>query len=198
LSTGARFCSSCGAKIPEAYIQKNEVQAISSKTAQAAGEKPHDIQYFSSSMWRLSILCVVTFGLYEIYWFFKNWQAVERHTNAKLSPFWRSVFPFFFCNDLFKKILASARSHGYTEEYSSGWLTLAFIGLSATSRLPDPFWFIALMNFIPLLIAQRAINFNNSRALPESAPNDIFSAWEVALLVVGAIAWILVFAGLTM
>jgi len=195
LQKGARFCPSCGAKIQGIHDQNSDVQAVSSKSGDVAGEKPHDIQYFGISMWKLSILSMATFSLYEIYWFFKNWQAVARETNARLSPFWRSVFPFFFCNDLFKRVVTSARSRGYTEGYSSGWLTFAYFVISAMVRLPNPFWLVSLLSFIPLLTVQRAINFNNSRVLPNGGVSDKLSTWEIVLVVVGAIVWVLVLIG---
>ena len=72
LSKGARFCRRCGAKIEGIHDQKSDVQVASVKNAEVSPEEPHDIQYFGISSWKLSLLSVTTFGLYEIYWFFKN------------------------------------------------------------------------------------------------------------------------------
>jgi hypothetical protein len=100
--------------------------------------EPMRIEYFGISTARIVLLSIITFGLYELYWFYKNWQAVRVQTQIDISPFWRAFFSFFFCNQLFKRVLQSASSLGYNREYSPGLLTVSYIVIIMLHKLPDP------------------------------------------------------------
>ena len=137
----AKFCNKCG-------------KPIESKGGSS-------IEYFSISPKRLALFSILTLGIYEIYWFYKNWEAVKKAENLKISPLGRAIFAVFYCNSLFKKVLESAKSHNYQNSYSPGWLATAYIlllvvgnGLSRVESTDVGFnllWLvIAISSFIPL------------------------------------------------
>ena len=186
LPEGAKFCNKCGSPV--------EAQSGSS------------IEYFAISPKRLALFSVLTLSIYEIYWFYKNWQAVKNTEGQKISPFWRAIFPVFFCYSLFKKVLESAKSHAYQGSYSPGWLATAYIlllvignGLSRVESYDVGFnliWLIiAIATCIPLLSVQKAINFNNERIKGSPVLKHGFSGGEVTLIVVGVILFLLVLLG---
>lgn len=188
----SKFCQKCGTKLSNAQQEKKD-------------EKPTvDVEYFAISPKRLALFSILTFGIYEIYWFYKNWEAVKKAEGQNISPFWRAIFAVFFCHGLFKKVLESSKSHGYKESYSPGWLATAYIallvignGLSrAESSDTSIIWLIvALITFIPLLSVQKAINFNNEKLKGDNGLKQGFSGGEVALIVVGVIWFLLVLIG---
>jgi hypothetical protein len=53
---------------------------------------------------RYILMSLFTFGLYQTYWIFKNWQYVKNRDNLTIHPFWRAIFGIFFCDSLFKQI----------------------------------------------------------------------------------------------
>ena len=53
-------------------------------------------------------MCVVTFGLYEIYWFYQQWRHVQRR-GERVHPALRTLFAGFFCYALFRRV--SSRCH---------------------------------------------------------------------------------------
>jgi len=113
----SKFCQKCGTKLGEHEVKVQE-------------QKPHTgIEYFAIPPKRFALFSILTFGIYEIYWFYKNWQAVKKAEGQNISPFWRAIFAVFFCHGLFKKLLESAKAHGYKESYSPGWLATAYIVL---------------------------------------------------------------------
>ncbi len=61
--------------------------------------------YFPVSLLKLVIMSVVTAGIYEIYWMYKNWALVREREKLDIRPFWRAFFGFFFCYSLFKRVL---------------------------------------------------------------------------------------------
>jgi len=186
LPEGAKFCNKCGSPV--------EAQSGLS------------IEYFAISPKRLALFSVLTLGIYEIYWFYKNWQAVKNTEGQKISPFWRAIFAVFFCYSLFKKVLESAKSHAYQNSYPPGWLATAYIlllvlgnGLSRVESYEIGFnliWLIiAIATFIPLLPVQRAINFNNKKVKSDFELRKGFSGGEVVLIVIGVIWFLLVLVG---
>lgn len=187
LVSDAKFCNKCG----------KPVESESGST----------IEYFAISLKRLALFSILTLGIYEIYWFYKNWSAVKKFEGQKISPFWRAIFVVFFCHSLFKKVLESAKSHAYKNSYSPGWLATAYIlllfvgnGLSRVESYDIGFnliWLIvAITTFIPLLLVQKAINFNNEKIRDNFKLRREFSGGEVLLIVVGVIWFLLVLVGM--
>lgn len=202
------FCSSCGSKIDEGskFCQKCGAK-LAGQSSESKNEKPlSDIEYFAISPKRLALFSVLTLGIYEIYWFYKNWQAIKKAEGQKISPFWRAIFAVFFCHSLFKKVLESAKNHAYRGSYSPGWLATAYIfllvignGLSRVESYGVSFnllWLIiAIATFIPLMSVQKAINFNNGKIKGDDVLKPGFSGGEVLLIVVGVIWFLLVLIG---
>jgi len=186
LPKNAKFCNKCG------------------KPIEARGGS--SIEYFAISPKRLALFLILTFGIYEIYWFYKNWQAIKEFEGQEIYPFWRAIFAVFFCYSLFKKVLESAKSHAYKSSYSPAWLATAYIlllvignGLSRVESHDVGFnliWLIIIIvAFISLLPVQKAINFNNKKIRKDFKLRKEFSSGEVVLIVIGMILFLLVFIG---
>ncbi len=163
-----------------------------------------DIEYFSIPLNKLVILSVFTMGIYEIYWFYKNWEAIRKGEQQEISPFWRAWFAVFYCYSLFKKILQSAKKHDYSNPYSAGLLATIYIVLlvigNGLGRLEGAdfglniLWLlIASSTFIPLLAIQKAINFNNSKIVQNYNNSRKFSRGEIIVIIFG-----IIFFGLTL
>lgn len=157
-----------------------------------------DIEYFSISLKRLAILSVLTLGIYEIYWFYKNWKAIQKVEKQDISPFWRAWFAIFYCHGLFKKILQSAKRHGYNGSYSSGLIATVYIvlllvgnSLSRAENFGFGFYILSFLigssTFIPLLFVQKAINFNNSKVVQNYNVGKKFLKGEIISITLGII-----------
>ncbi len=48
--------------------------------------------FFPVSITKLIILSICTIGIYEVYWFYKNWEIIKQREYSKISPFWRAIF----------------------------------------------------------------------------------------------------------
>lgn len=143
------------------------------------------------------LFSVFSFGLYEVYWFYRNWKAIKTSQLPGIWPIPRAIFAVFFCYDLFKRVLHSAKENGYTETYSATWLATAYIIMlivsSVWNRMDSLGAFdlviLAFLLFVTPLILfpiQRAINFNNAQLGAPAASDGRFSVGEVILLVVGS------------
>lgn len=58
-------------------------------------EKLENICFMTLPIWKLVVLSLITFGLYEIVWFYKYWKTIKDSNGEKISPFWRALFAGF-------------------------------------------------------------------------------------------------------
>jgi len=47
---------------------------------------------------KLAVMSICTLGMYDLYWFYKNWGLVKDRNNLEIKPFWRAFFAFFYCH----------------------------------------------------------------------------------------------------
>ncbi|GEM_PF-581669 len=150
-------------------------------------ENYQPVEYYSVSLKKLTIFSLCTFGLYHIYWNYKNWKAIQVQTGIKITPWARGWFYIFFAYSLFKRVLNSAVRNGFKIEHSAGKLATLFILLMVLWKLPNPYWLISILDFVPLLYIQKAINFNNSVLNSSAKPDDKFSGKDLLIIIVGGL-----------
>jgi len=142
------------------------------------------VEYFYTPLGRFLLFHFFTLGLYDIYWFYKNWIAIKKASGIKrIYPIRRSLFAVFFCWGLFKKIHGDAGKYGYKYQNLAHIASFLFIGstvisclLSIITSCSDPELaliaelLVLVLMILPLdltafLITQRAIKFHNSHAI---------------------------------
>lgn len=171
--------------------------------------KKEPVEYFSISLKRLALFTVLTLGLYQVYWFYKNWAAIKKNENSKIFPGGRAIVSVLYCYSLFKKVLISAKNHDYQKSYSPGWLAATYIILillgntftkisgkthQATANLDILFsTFFILLSLIPILFVQKAINFHNEKARGRSDLNRKFSRGEQIITILGLAFFLAIF-----
>jgi transglutaminase-like putative cysteine protease len=114
-----------------------------------------DGAYFPVSLPKLFVLSIATFGLYQVFWFYRSWQYIRRRDDSHIMPFWRAVFtpvwffPFYLdlkrdSRERFGKVLLPAAPWAVL-------LLLLFVGLDVLSSLDGFFELLSLLNVICLL-----------------------------------------------
>ena len=83
------------------------------------------------------ILMITTFGLYEFFWFYKNWSLYKARHNENMLPVMRAIFSIFFVYSLFKRVAASIDANGRESKWYPGWMAASYILLSLSSSLVD-------------------------------------------------------------
>lgn len=200
LDDSAVKCKACGGWLEDdAEVKQNSLdqQQRDAKLEKLVVGKPKnvgqlieaDITYFYVPDSRLVILSILSFGLYELIWFYKNWKEISEKSETKMSPFWRSVFSVFFCFHFFKQIHASAENKGYHKKQSDGILAVVYIVILMTYRLPDPFSLISTFTFLPLLTINQAIKFNNHAIDGEQTVHPWHWS-EIVLALLGGFLWV--------
>jgi hypothetical protein len=157
--------------------------------------EPRAADWFLVSIPKLVVMSLVTLGLYELYWFWKHWTRVKTRTGEDLRPFWRAFFVLFFCYSLFERLKVQALERGMPVRWTPGGLTAAFILLTLTTRLPDPFWLAAFLSIWPLTSFQRTANALCLLDAPSADPNRSFSPANWVGIVVGGLLLLLAVAG---
>jgi hypothetical protein len=147
--------------------------------------------FFSVSPVKLLVMSIATFGVYEIFWFFANWQRMKKR-GQNVSPFWRTLFATIFCYSLFKTVKETATSSGIPARFSPGFLAVGWIVTTLMWRLPDPGWLVANAAVLFLLPVQKSMTDVNEALYPGHDPNARFTAWNVAAIAFGAVVFVLV------
>lgn len=126
--------------------------ATNSEQVQIEVDRIGDVlPYYCVSARKFTILSLVTFGFYELFWFYKNWKLVKTISGREISPFWRAVFAPLFCYSFASTVNSTAKSLNITQKTSPVAIAVIYFFLVALNRLPDPFWLICLFSFAPLI-----------------------------------------------
>ena len=152
--------------------------------------------FFAVSLLKLSVMSLCTFGGYEVYWFYKNWQRIADREGESLSPFWRAIFAVFYAYPCFSRM----RAYGVASEHHASLhalpLAIGFIVASLTWRQPDPWGWISALSFVFLLPVQRFANAVNMREHPSHDPNSRFRRWNWLAICLGGPLMLFAIAGL--
>jgi hypothetical protein len=155
---------------------------------------PVSAPWFRVGTAKLLLMCVVTFGVYEIYWFYQQWRHVQRR-GERVHPALRTLFAGLFCYALFRRVSQDATARGIARAPSALLCAVAYIALAVTVKLPDPWSTLSLLQLLPLVLVQRAASAAALAAVPGADPNTrltpinwIGVAFGVMLLLLTALA----------
>jgi hypothetical protein len=132
--------------------------------AQSVGES----RYHVVPLWRFVLFCVLTFGTYPVYWFWRNWSSIKRRDGSDIWPIPRAIFAGFTYFSLITDINTQLTLRGSSRRLSTG-LGIGFLASSALYRLPDPYDMISVVAFGFLVPAVLAIRELASAAALEKA-----------------------------
>jgi hypothetical protein len=157
------------------------------KVEDAAPAAEGGIAYFPVSLLKLGVMCVATFNIYQIYWSYKNWKCAQRVANSDANAPIRAFFYGLTSYWLFKHIGDHAKSMDPGVSLPAGQLAFAVLALALAANLPDPYWLVTLLGFLPLLPVQTAVNRVNRQLAPDADPNARFGGWNIAGVILGGL-----------
>lgn len=93
-----------------------------------------DTKFYPISPLKFSLLALVTLGLYQVYWFYRNWSYLKRIESPKALPFWRAIFSFFWFYPFYQRLVNGEESKDITLLPKAKWfaITLAAFYLLLT------------------------------------------------------------------
>lgn len=185
----AEFCSRCGGSLPHPASVGAHPEPEGSAGLQ--GPRPEVLALHPMSEAKLLVMSLCTLGLYEIWWFYRNWRLLRDHRGRDVWAPARGLFAPLFAFSLFEEVRGEAARAGVAAGWSSGLRALAFFVINMAWRLPDPYGLISLAAFIPLLDVQGTINAANAR-LGDPVPVDrTFTRWNRVGIAVGGLVLVL-------
>jgi hypothetical protein len=137
------------------------------------------------SLLKLTVLSIVTFGIYELFWFYQQWKCIRRRED--ISPFWRTFFSGVTSFGLFKRIANDANASDVRVSFNPVVAGALVMVLSASSRLPQPWWLVSVLSFAPVLPVQATLNRLNAQLAPDADRNERWTASNYVVLVLGTL-----------
>lgn len=172
-----------------------------------------DTAFFPVAEGKLITLYILSFGLYGVYWFYKNWKLQQQYMDKKIYPLLRAIFSIFFTHSLFKRIDRSAIQLEPQHRFKANELATLFVLAIVMSHILDRLSVIteltvalpknsiivaSLMLFLfstyPLVKVQATVNRINHDML--GYLNHKYSLANYVLILFGGIFWLLLGLGL--
>ena len=140
---------------------------------------------FPVALHKFVLMSMFTFGLYDLYWFYKCWDRIKDRSGEDLSPLWRTFFTVIWAFDLFGRVREHAVERGVKVTWTPAILGTLYLLLNLCGQLSAPWSLPVFATFMALVPVARTIAQVNAAASAEEGPNDRYSAWNIAALVVG-------------
>ncbi len=169
--------------------------------------------FFAVSEGKLITLYILSFGLYGIYWFYKNWKLQQPIMDKNIYPVWRSIFSIFFTHSLFKRINQQASHLKQAHRFNANLLATFFVFTIIASNILEHLFgsvqtsgnvsnssiiitslVLFVLSVIPMVKAQATVNRINNDML--GYLNHKYSLANYVLIALGSISWIMLTLGL--
>ena len=142
------------------------------------------------------LLALTTFGIFVLYWFYKNWDVIRQRENEAIWPFWRAVFTGLWTFSMGGRFHAYAAQRGFSLEFPYVPIGIAFLVANIAARADGPLAFLSYVGFlivIPFDFAARRLNGGGQLAEPTYGS---FSALNVVWIIVGGILLLFALLGI--
>lgn len=163
--------------------------------------------FFVTSLGKMTVLYVLTLGLYNLYWMYRHWSIQQPQMPEKIYPALRSIFFIFFIHSLARRVRA-ALSETSRRAWSGGedatWAVVLLIASNVLDRFSShipvlsqyslPLLLLGLAPLIPLANIQRRANEAAGDPLGES--NAKMTRYNVPFLIAGGLLWCLILIGI--
>jgi hypothetical protein len=168
--------------------------------AAVADIAPHDDvaaepPFFAVSVTKLAVMCVCTFTLYEIYWFYKNWKRIAERERQPMAPTWRALFAIIFCYSCFARMRDHEAATALGLRLNALPLAVAWTVTTLVQVFPEPYDWVSMSAFVFMLPVQQYANRLNALASPSHNRNSRFGAWNWVAVVLGGGLMLMAIAG---
>jgi hypothetical protein len=106
------------------------------KSPESNTSNPSNPKFFYIPETHFITMSLVTLGLFNTYWVYKNWSYLKERDNLEIMPFWRAVFGIFYMHSLLKEIgndeqLNRLQSANFpASNLATGWVVMNILGNS--------------------------------------------------------------------
>ena len=175
-----------------------------------AGSDQLDGDFYVVGKVKFLVLFFSTFGLYSLYWFYRNWKLYKEKHNEKIWPVARGFFSIFFAHSLFSNVDQKLSDSNIDYSWNPKLIATLYVLISIVTNICDrlsmkeigsPYTDLLSFALLPalawvMLKAQLAINV--SEGDPIGASNSKLTIANYCWVLLGVVAWGLVVVGVLM
>jgi len=147
------------------------------------------LPFFPVSTQKFILLSICSFGIYHAYWHYENWRRIKNSSGEEISPFWRTFFLPLYSFSLFKRIGSASALEGILVDLNPYALAMIYLLLNMTPQLPNPWWLMNVLTFLPMLPIQEATQRVNQRHISPNTEtmNDSYTTANMITIIVGGL-----------
>ncbi len=161
--------------------------AIADPTKKRQGSQQTRTQFYPLSVTKFSLLNIFTFGLYQYYWMYRNFQFLRAQGKDKIMPLGRAVFLPLFVYSFYQRLRdfeSPAGDQLPVNNPLAGLLAVLFLGSNIIASINDYGFLLGLLNFVCLLPALQFINQLNAENQDDYQRNSGIRLSHIALMLV--------------
>ncbi|HSA05747.1 MAG TPA: hypothetical protein P5556_01050 [Candidatus Gastranaerophilales bacterium] len=120
------------------------------------------------SLTKLTLYSILTLSLYTVIWFYKKWEFIRKNNIKKVNPLIRTlimglpILNFIMPILLFKELFAYSTNWGKYKIISIStifsFIFCVILSFGYDYEPNNPYIYISILNFLPILIVQYYIN----------------------------------------
>jgi hypothetical protein len=194
----------------EETLSQDKALLCSDETAITPVGDKSAIPLFQVSTKKLVIMFMATFGGYQLYWFYKQWQGLKKFYDLEAWPVARSFFAIFFTHSLFvyvnEYIKETQREYPWNHSGMASiyvWLIILAVIIDGVLRYDASSVALVIISMLmpltvlyPLYKAQKAINF--ALEIVEHPINDSLTWLNWVWIVIGGLYWAMIITAMSM
>ena len=161
------------------------------------------VEFYVVSKTKFLVLMIATFGMYELYWFYKNWSLYKQANNEDIWPVPRAFFAIFFAHALFRSMDSRIQEAGKNISWNPEWMGAVYVLATLAStiaerisaKMPEytalDFVSLALLPLVTWVLYRAQSVANLVCGDPQGQSNARFTAANYAWIVIGLVVWAL-------
>lgn len=142
---------------------------------------------------KLIILSITTFGIYDFYWFYKQFKSFKAEKDWNINPWLRAFFAGLMSYSLFRKVSGATEKFDKKRKINAFGSCILYFSINILWKLPDPYWLLSLLSFIPLIPIQDNINFYWKKKYGNKVVRSKFGKSNYIWSIIGGILVLLAF-----
>jgi hypothetical protein len=149
-------------------------------------------------LWHLILLYIFTFGLYFYYWSYIKWKHLKEYKNLEINPAKKAILlvipivGFIVVWGQFIAIRDFCKEAGAGISFKPSLVITGLVATNIMSWLPDPFWLLSLLFFVPLAFVQRVLNSTWAEIEPGLSMRKLPTLGDILAVVVSWVCIIII------
>ncbi len=141
-----------------------------------------EVNFFPISLPKFLTISITTFGMYNAYWMYRNWQAIQLKQEAQMMPIARGIFSTFWFYPLFNQLKEDSIERFSKNKVMATFFaitfTLVYFVISAISQSAEQYVVTELSILLPLLFIP-LVSYINSVNIDDLEAYNYNSKWHI-------------------